>query len=204
MHSGFMSAICKLAIPVGLVLGLFNGAAFAASSMQTGKLTSQPIGHFEFCKIYVDECRIQSVGVQPLIGGAKTMQLIATVDAQVNAAIQPETDLEIYGKDEVWAYPKTAGDCEDYVLLKRKILMNKGISPANLLITVVRKRDGEGHAVLTVRTQHGDYILDNLTDDVLAWEDTDYRYLKRQSSEHTGRWVDIDRPREILVGAIKK
>ena len=82
--------------------------------------------------------------------------------------------------------------------------MNKGISPANLLITVVRKRDGEGHAVLTVRTQHGDYILDNLTDDVLAWEDTDYRYLKRQSSEHTGRWVDIYRPREILVGAIKK
>jgi predicted transglutaminase-like cysteine proteinase len=170
MSSGSMSAICKLAIPVGLVLGLLNGTSYAASSMQTGKLTSQPIGHFEFCKINVDECRIQSIGVQPLIGGAKTMQLIATVDAQVNAAIQPETDLEIYGKDEVWAYPKTAGDCEDYVLLKRKILMNKGISPANLLITVVRKRDGEGHAVLTVRTQHGDYILDNLTDDVLAWE----------------------------------
>jgi predicted transglutaminase-like cysteine proteinase len=204
MSSGSMSAICKLAIPVGLVLGLLTGTSYAASSMQTSKLTSQPIGHFEFCKINVDECRIQSIGVQPLIGGAKTMQLIATVDAQVNAAIQPETDLEVYGKDEVWAYPKTAGDCEDYVLLKRKILMNKGISPANLLITVVRKRDGEGHAVLTVRTQHGDYILDNLTDDVLAWEDTDYRFLKRQSSEHTGRWVDIDRPREILVGAIKK
>lgn len=204
MRSGSMSAICMLAIPAGLVLGLFNGASYAASSMQTSKLTSQPIGHFEFCKTYVDECRVQSIGVQPLIGGAKTMQLIATVDAQVNAAIQPETDLEIYGKDEVWAYPKTAGDCEDYVLLKRKILMNKGISPANLLITVVRKRDGEGHAVLTVRTQHGDYILDNLTDDVLAWEDTDYRYLKRQSSEHTGRWVDINRPREILVGAIRK
>lgn len=204
MRSGSKSVICKLALPVGLVLSLFNGASFAASSMQTGKLTSQPIGHFEFCKTYVDECRIQSIGVQPLIGGAKTMQLIVTVDAQVNAAIRPETDLEVYGKDEVWAYPKTAGDCEDYVLLKRKILMNKGISPANLLITVVRKRDGEGHAVLTVRTQHGDYILDNLTDDVLAWEDTDYRYLKRQSSEHTGRWVDIYRPREILVGAIKK
>ncbi len=186
------------------MLGLLNGPAFAASSMQTGKLTSQPIGHFEFCKVNVNECRIQSIGVQPLVGAAKTMKLIATVDAQVNAAIRPETDLEIYGRDEVWAYPTSAGDCEDYVLLKRKILMNKGISPANLLITVVRKRDGEGHAVLTVRTQRGDYILDNLTDDVLSWDDTDYRYLKRQSSEHTGRWVDIERPREILVGAIKK
>lgn len=187
-----------------LALTFIAQNADAATSMKTGALTSQPIGHFEFCKINVEECRIHSLGVAALTASPKTMKLVVAVNMQVNAAIRPATDLEIYGKDEVWAYPATAGDCEDYVLLKRRILMNKGISPANLLITVVRKRDGEGHAVLTVRTQKGDYILDNLTDDVLAWEDTDYRYLKRQSAEHTGQWVDIDRPHEILVGAIKK
>ncbi len=193
-----------LGASVLMVLIFIGQNADAATSMKTGALTSQPIGHFEFCKINVEECRIHSLGVAALAASQKTMKLVVTVNIQVNAAIRPATDLEIYGKDEVWAYPVTAGDCEDYVLLKRRILMNKGISPANLLITVVRKRDGEGHAVLTVRTQKGDYILDNLTDDVLAWEDTDYRYLKRQSTEHTGQWVDIDRPHEILVGAIKK
>ena len=45
-----------------------------------------------------------------------------------------------------------AGDCEDFVLLKRKKLIAGGFSPSDLLITVVRKPDGEGHAVLTLRT----------------------------------------------------
>ena len=50
------------------------------------------------------------------------------------------------------------------MLEKRRDLMSKGISLTDLLITVVRKPDGEGHAVLTVRTDEGDYVLDNLTD----------------------------------------
>lgn len=182
----------------------WSASAHAASSMQTGELTSQPIGHFEFCKILTPECRIKSLGVPPLIAGASTMAMIESVNMQVNQAIRPETDLTIFGKDEVWAYPKGAGDCEDYVLLKRKILMNRGISPANLLITVVRKPDGEGHAVLTVRTRKGDYILDNLEDKMLPWEATDYRFLKRQSSEHTGHWVTIEKRRDILVGSVNR
>jgi predicted transglutaminase-like cysteine proteinase len=178
--------------------------ANAASAMKTGGLTSQPIGHFEFCQVNTDECRIKSIGAQSLTGGPKTMALIETVNAQVNAAILPETDKDVYGKDEVWAYPRVAGDCEDYVLLKRRILMNKGISPANLLITVVRKPDGEGHAVLSVRTKRGDYILDNLNDEVLPWEATGYRFLKRQSAEHTGHWVTIETPKDILVGSVSQ
>ncbi|MGL4490452.1 MAG: transglutaminase-like cysteine peptidase [Rhizobiaceae bacterium] len=178
--------------------------AFAASSMKTGGLTSQPIGHFEFCQTNTAECRVKSIGVQPLMAGSKTLALVETVNAQVNAAILPQTDRDVYAKDEVWAYPRIAGDCEDYVLLKRRILMNKGISPSNLLITVVRKPDGEGHAVLTVRTKRGDYVLDNLNDQVMPWEATGYRYLKRQSSEHTGHWVTIEAPKDILVGSVSQ
>ncbi|MNT44828.1 hypothetical protein D3C72_1813710 [compost metagenome] len=113
------------------------------------------------------------------------------------------TDQEIYGKDEVWEYPTTAGDCEDFVLLKRKKLVERGFSVADLLITVVRKPDGEGHAVLTLRTTDGDYILDNLTDDVKLWTDTNYTYLKRQASFNTGRWVSIEDGRDVLVGALR-
>ena len=65
------------------------------------------------------------------------------------------------------------------------------MSLSNLLITVVRKPDGEGHAVLTVRTNKGDFVLDNLTDSVRQWDHTGYRFLKRQASDHTGHWVSI-------------
>ncbi len=44
------------------------------------------------------------------------------------------------------------GDCEDYALLKRKMLMQAGWPREALLMTVVRDKKGEGHAVLTVKT----------------------------------------------------
>lgn len=190
-------------VGIWLLSTLVASGAQAASTMLTGGLTSQPIGHFDFCKKNTSECRVKSPGVAALTGGPKTLALIKAVNERVNAAILPETDADVYGKDEVWAYPSVAGDCEDYVLLKRRILMNRGISPANLLITVVRKPDGEGHAVLTVRTRAGDYVLDNLNDDVKPWDKTGYRFLKRQSSEHTGHWVTIEGPKDVLVGSVK-
>ena len=82
--------------------------------------------------------------------------------------------------------------------------MGKGMSLANLLITVVRKPDGEGHAVLTVRTDKGDFILDNLTDSVRQWDETGYRFLKRQATDHTGRWVTIREGQAPLVGSVQQ
>lgn len=79
--------------------------------------------------------------------------------------------------------------------------MEEGISPFNLL-TVLRRANGEGHAVLTVRTDIGDVILDNLTDLVMNWDETDYNFLKRQSSTHTGRWVTIREGDAPLVGSL--
>lgn len=128
--------------------------------------------------------------------------MVFKVNQAVNARIHPATDMDIYHKDEVWTFPIRYGDCEDYVLLKRRVLMDKGVESANVLITVVRKPDGEGHAVLTLRTDRGDFILDNLNEEVLNWEATDYHYLKRQSSQHSGRWVTIESRQDILVGSV--
>ena len=60
------------------------------------------------------------------------------------------------------------GDCEDYVLLKRKMLIDAGWPREALLITVVRDRKGEGHAVLTVKTDKGELVLDNQNENVVA------------------------------------
>ena len=173
-----------------------------ALSMQTGAITSQPIGHYEFCQSHRPECEIKTKStVAPRVTDFG-WSVIRQVNLAVNSEVTPMTDMDLYGKDEVWAYPDGAGDCEDYVLLKRKRLLEKGFSPADLLITVVRKPDGEGHAVLTVRTAQGDFILDNLDNDVKIWSKTPYRFLKRQASFNTGRWVTIENGAEVLVGSV--
>ncbi len=91
-------------------------------------ITSQPIGHYEFCQKYKDECEVKSRSVMPPKVTDHGWPIIREVNATVNRTITPMTDLELNGRDEVWAYPTTAGDCEDMALLKRKKLMEKGFS----------------------------------------------------------------------------
>ncbi|CDM55992.1 MULTISPECIES: transglutaminase-like cysteine peptidase [Rhizobium] len=171
-------------------------------SMVTGAATSQPIGHYDFCQTHRNECG-PNRNVSPAEMSDAKWGMVRSVNSMVNHSITPMTDKEIYGRDEVWAYPTTAGDCEDFALLKRRILIQRGVSPANLLLTVVRKPDGEGHAVLTLRTSNGDFVLDNLASNVKPWFDTPYSFIKRQSSNNAGRWVTIENGRDVLVGALK-
>ena len=94
-----------------------------------------------------------------------------------------------------WDYPSDGyGDCEDYVLLKRKMLMEEGFPRQALLVTVVKDEQGDGHAVLTVKTSKGEFILDNMQDEVKSWERTPYRFVKRQSQHDQNVWVGIGTP----------
>lgn len=190
---------------VALLAGLSISHASASQPMLTGGLTSQPIGHYEFCRANPVECNIRLRDPGPEHMSGALWKHIVAVNVGVNAAVKPMNDFDIFGKDEVWAYPDGAGDCEDYALEKRRDLLRQGLSLSNLLITVVRKPDGEGHAVLTVRTDKGDFVLDNLTNSVRQWDQTGYRFLKRQAANHTGRWVTIrdSQPSAPLVGSVK-
>ncbi|EKF19272.1 transglutaminase-like cysteine peptidase [Nitratireductor pacificus] len=180
-------------------------SAEAGNLMATGGMTSQPIGHYEFCKANPVECSIRVRDTGPERMTTALWKTLTTVNSDVNRAIEPLNDIDIYGEEEVWTYPSTGvGDCEDYVLEKRRELKRRGLSFANLLITVVRKPDGEGHAVLTVRTDRGDFVLDNLNDAVKLWSTTGYRYLKRQASNHTGRWVSLREDNAPVVGAVSQ
>lgn len=190
-----------------LLLAATTGTATQAAGpgmMATGGLTSQPIGHYEFCRVNPDECSIRMRHRGPVVLTEALRAAVAGINVAVNEAVRPMSDFDIYGRDEVWAYPdQGVGDCEDYVLEKRRRLAEAGVPLSNLLITVVRKPDGEGHAVLTLRTDRGDMILDNLRNEILPWRETGYRYLKRQSSEHTGRWVTLIEDQNMLVGAVR-
>ncbi|RWP74161.1 MAG: transglutaminase [Mesorhizobium sp.] len=205
MISSSMAQRLRVYVAAGLaVTAGWVAPALAGGAMATGGLTSQPIGHYDFCKLHPSECSIRPTNLAPAPMSDGLMRKLLNVTARVNAAVKPMSDMDIYGKDEVWAYPdKGVGDCEDYVLEKRRQLSRMSISLADLLITVVRKPDGEGHAVLTVRTDEGDYVLDNLTDKVKPWDATGYRFLKRQAIDNTGRWVSIRGGQQVLVGAVQ-
>ena len=179
-----------------------NAVEASALSMTVGAITSQPIGHYEFCKRNPVECNSR---MQPTSASEITefgWQLVEEVNASVNASIRPRTDREMHGVEELWSYPTVEGDCEDYALLKRLMLIERGFDASDLLLTVVRKMDGEGHAVLTLRSARGDYILDNLDDTVRLWTDTPYVFVKRQASFDSGRWVSIEYARDVPVGAL--
>lgn len=177
-------------------------AAADNAAMLTTGMTSQPVGHYEFCKAYPDTCRRNdSVGLVRMT--RDSWSALVEVNSAVNNAIFARTDQDMHGVPELWSYPTVQGDCEDFVLLKQYMLAREGIPASALLITVVRQPNGEGHAVLTVRTDRGDYILDNLDDRVLAWSDTDYQFLKRQSERDPGKWVGIADARNMLVGSVR-
>ena len=122
----------------------------------------------------------------------KAWNELVRINDWVNEAIEPMTDLEHWGVPERWNYPHDRyGDCEDYVLLKRRMLLEAGWPRQALLITVVRDKRGDGHAVLTVRTDRGDFILDNQNEEILLWSATGYRFVKRQSQGDPNAWVAL-------------
>lgn len=194
----------KIALAIGL-LGSTAASALAADepSMRTGARTSQPIGHYEFCRNYPAECRAEGARPAPLAFTSANWSTLTRLNAQVNRVFTPRTDYEMWGQEEVWSYPTSAADCEDFVLEKRRRLIAKGIAPGNLLITVLRQPNGDGHAVLTVRTTGGDYILDNLDNQVRLWSRTNYTFLKRQSETNAGVWLSINDGRDPSVASVR-
>jgi len=173
-----------------------------AAFVQTiDKPTSIPIGHSDFCAARPLECQPNGnlVAAMPL-DEALWSQLL-TVNAQVNRDITPVTDQELYNVSEFWTYPNGYGDCEDFVLAKRRDLINAGWPASTLLMSVVRQRNGEGHAVLLVRTDRGDFVLDNQEGSIRLWSETPYHFVKRQSQANAGQWVDMIDDRPIIVAA---
>jgi len=153
--------------------------------------TRAPLGWMQFCDDNAWECASADRNEVVQLTSAKKQEL-ARINNQVNKDITPITDAEHFGVTEKWSYPDDGrGDCEDYALLKRHKLMERGWPASALLLTVVRDKKNEGHAVLTVHTSSGDIVLDNVHDDIVAWNETGYRFVKRQSQNDINQWVSL-------------
>ena len=164
----------------------------AVSAATFGK-TLPPIGYVEFCGRGEDECKFSGGKAENLALTTANWDQVRQVNHYVNTRIRPATDKEIYGVPDYWTYPIDAGDCEDYVLLKKRYLEGLGVNADELLITVVLDENNDGHAVLTVITDKGDYVLDNRRQEILRWNETGYTFLKRQSQEQSNKWVSLQK-----------
>jgi len=166
----------------------------ARTTMPIHGVTTAPPGYVDFCRRNPVQCR------RPYRSGSALDRIDLTpdrwvmlnaVNSYINDLVSPETDEVLYGRTEHWTLPNSAGDCEDYVLLKRRELIKRGWPESAMLITVVLDEKGDGHAVLTVRTAQGDFVLDNKHSRILLWRDVPYTFIKRQSYRSPQLWVSL-------------
>lgn len=126
---------------------------------------------------------------------APTMEMVIALNDRVNHAIKPATDQEIYHIADYWTAPGiepgARGDCEDFALEKRRLLIESGIPAEALSIAIVRTPAGEVHAVLVLSAKQGDYVLDNLHGEVKAWQLTGYSWISRQAPGNDLGWVSL-------------
>lgn len=181
------------------------GAGEQALFVPVGESSRAPIGWVEFCAQRPWECNVAPTAPRDVVLTAKIWKDLVRINRLVNERIRPMTDLEHFGTVEKWGYPDDGyGDCEDYVLLKRRMLMEAGWPREALLITVVRDQKGDGHAILTVKTDRGEFVLDNQNEHVVLWSESGYRFVKRQSQSDPNVWVSLGDPRAASATATSR
>ena len=187
------SRIFVAALAASVISGLpaVAGSGHPAQ-MQVCEVARPPVGWMEFCVEYYPECKTKPSVPRDILLTTQAWKELERVNMWVNTHVKPMTDMDHWGVVDRWNYPDDGyGDCEDYVLLKRRLLIQLGWPREALLVTVVLDNEDEGHAVLTVTTDKGDYVLDNKKEDILLWSKTGYRFVKRQSQSDPNVWVSL-------------
>lgn len=168
----------------GFVLGSSEAQA-VGTSMRVLEKTSPPAGHVHYCANQPQACVRYGRGAVKLTQ-ANWKQLVH-INARVNKSINPVED----GPIDSWTPYVPNGDCEDYVLTKQRELLRAGWPSDALLITTAFLPDGVYHAVLIVRTDRGEFVLDNLNPTILPWQSLPYRWNKRQAVGNPQIWQRI-------------
>ena len=158
-----------------------------------GDVTRVPYGWADFCGRRPAECRVDVLDPVDVVLTPDVMTTLRAVNREANGAIEPVSNLDHWGTLlDHWDYPTDGkGDCKIYALWKRKLLLDMGYPRQALLMTIVRDLDGNGHTILTVKTDRGDLILDNMVGEIRLWDETGYKFVKRQSQADPNVWVSV-------------
>jgi predicted transglutaminase-like cysteine proteinase len=197
-----LTRLIRTSLAASLIFGAWiaweqptNAGSVEATYAAVGEETSVPYGWVDFCRRYQGECDGDRSAAADINLSAKAVHEIMRINRWVNAHVQPVSDMDHWGVVDRWDYPVDGkGDCEDYALLKRKMLIDIGFPKQALLMTVVKDESQEGHAILTLKTNKGEFVLDNLNDEMKPWTQAGYRFVKRQSQQDPNVWVMLGPP----------
>ena len=195
VKSGIAVTGSVLAASILFVLFLAGSPAFAAKesrrlSLPVTKIVDPPRAYLEFCQTNPGHCDMTGSAV--IEHGPELWQLLNHVTSEVNAEFQCVSDWIVHGVEELWSYPRQGvGDCEDFALEKRRRLVTHGLPRAALTMAIVyHRRMLSPHTVLLVETTAGTFLLDNLVDDVLVWNEAPYNFEIRERAD--GKWERYD------------
>lgn len=150
-----------------------------------------PLAHARFCLQHPGQCAPVPAKRTRHISSAKPFSELQQINLLVNSSIEPQKDGMDRGLEDRWSLGGRRGDCEDYALLKRKRLLDLGWPSRDLRIATALTAKGIGHAVLVVRHEGQDLILDNKTGAIHLWSQTEYRFLKIQSELDPRAWMSV-------------
>ena len=183
-----MKATAKtLALLSGLLC--WAGPGFAGLHLGVFSAAERPAGTEGLCDAFAGACH-RRVSAEPAPDMQSVFDRLDAVNQSVNHEIHPVRDPEGIGSR--WSLPDgRSGDCKHYALLKKKRLIEAGLPAEALLLAIVIGEASELHAVLVSRTSTGDFVLDNMNDRVLRWDETGYTFLKMQNEEDGEKWDAI-------------
>jgi predicted transglutaminase-like cysteine proteinase len=162
-----------------------------------------PYAWSDLCRRSPAECRVDVNEPERAEMTPKLWKAMTTLNARINREVEAITDEDHWGVVDRWDLPEDGkGDCEDFALLKRKRLAEIGVPRRAMLMTVVIDEENAGHAVLMIRTDRGDFILDNKRNAVLPWSQTGYVYVKRESQVRTG-WTSLGGAQTATVASVR-
>lgn len=153
--------------------------AFNSAIVPVAQAENAPLGYQLMCLKNPNAAECKGGGAAKVKVTTNVMATLKRVNTHVNRTIKPKYDND--GTD-VWTVNASAGDCEDYVLTKRRQLINSGIPAGSLRIAYVKTRRGEDHAILIVKTNGKDLVLDNLTATIKPLSQTGYRVISMSGS----------------------
>lgn len=184
-----LSATVAWVVGMGLALPILPHSAAAGGAnafLVAQKSIHAPSGFNGLCNKYSWVCKSSG---HTTLSATDKVDLAKQINRAVNRQVREIEDSVQYGREEHWALPtRRGGDCEDFALLKKKMLVERGVPSQALLIATVLDKRMKSHAVLVLRSAQGDLVLDNLTNRILPWNKTGYTFLKLQNPKALTRW----------------
>jgi predicted transglutaminase-like cysteine proteinase len=166
-----------------------------------------PMAHVRFCLRYHKDCEIRGIDFRhrniPLT--SDRWNELNAVNREVNQKITPEPNLGGVATEE-WLISPKAGDCNDYAVTKRHILLAHGWPSRALLLSEVVVPSGEHHLVLVVRTKNIDLVLDNLNANIrsVAMTYRQYQWVRVESPQNPKFWTTVRMPGALhLAGEVR-